>query len=366
MVRLISRLSFILICCSFLGYAADEQQLVPTIFGPQKTDHPIVYALLDSKPMQRIKNVDQSGALYYFGHVPAYSRYDHSVGVWALLKMFESSVGEQVTGVLHDASHTAFSHTGDYLFGHMSKTNSYAENQHSYQDKIHLKFLAEADLLEILACGGLSLRDVDPDNGSNLALEQPLPDMCADRIEYNLHTGLLFNKITAEEIQDVIKDLRFDGKKWFFIDTKSALKLANLSLDFTKDFWGSDWNMVFNYYFSQILEKAISLGLIKDKSVRFGTDMKIFNVLVSSKDPYIQARMEACRAIRTPHTAFERISGDGSYDMYFKPKFRGIDPLVKVGTQLVRLSELDPTFAQSYSDIKDYCEKGFKVTLSVK
>lgn len=43
-------------------------------------------------------------------------RYDHSVGVMLLIRMLGGTLEEQIAGLLHDVSHTAFSHVADYVF----------------------------------------------------------------------------------------------------------------------------------------------------------------------------------------------------------------------------------------------------------
>ena len=85
-------------------------------YGKCKIDDACIESIISSIPYQRLKGVNQYG-ISYFNHVKdAYSRFDHCVGVYMLLKKANVSYFEQISGLLHDASHTAFSHFGDYFF----------------------------------------------------------------------------------------------------------------------------------------------------------------------------------------------------------------------------------------------------------
>ena len=55
--------------------------------------------------------------------------------------------------------------------------------------------------------------------------------------------------ISKNDCDSILNDLRYENDKWFFTDTESAKKFAMLSLYFTKELWGSDWNCVFYKFF---------------------------------------------------------------------------------------------------------------------
>ena len=91
---------------------------INTIYGKFVITEPILIDLLASKAMQRLKKVHQFGISHYVQKGSDYTRYDHSVGVFALLRRYNQSLPEQISGLLHDVSHTIFSHVADYLFQH--------------------------------------------------------------------------------------------------------------------------------------------------------------------------------------------------------------------------------------------------------
>lgn len=72
--------------------------------------------LIVSKPVQRLKGIHQGGASYLVNEKWNETRFDHSVGVMLLIKKLGGSIEEQIAGLLHDVSHTAFSHVVDFVF----------------------------------------------------------------------------------------------------------------------------------------------------------------------------------------------------------------------------------------------------------
>src|SRR5581483_8929060 len=128
MLRIFSFLTTLIITCT--THAA----IVTTVMGDIDERNPIILDLINSQAIQRLKEIDQSGPNPYFNkRCPHFSRYDHSLGVYALLKRFGASTQEQVAGLMHDASHTAFSHIADLIFQQgQARTISYQDNIHDW------------------------------------------------------------------------------------------------------------------------------------------------------------------------------------------------------------------------------------------
>lgn len=84
------------------------------LYGEFEVDQ-VVEELILSKSVQRLKGIHQTGASYLVNKEWNVTRFDHSVGVMLLVKKLGGSVEEQIAGLLHDVSHTAFSHVVDYV-----------------------------------------------------------------------------------------------------------------------------------------------------------------------------------------------------------------------------------------------------------
>ena len=86
-------------------------EYVDSVYGMIQIDDPAVRALIASPSLQRLKEIDQAGFLTPFRpEEDKITRFEHSVGVYVLLKLYGASLEEQVSGLIHDVSHTAFSH----------------------------------------------------------------------------------------------------------------------------------------------------------------------------------------------------------------------------------------------------------------
>ncbi len=337
-----------------------SQTIINTIWGQEIINDPLIETLIKHPLMQRLQHIDQSGPHLYFGILPKFNRYEHSVGVLALLVRAQRSQKECVAGLLHDSSHTVFSHLADVLFKKNNTSTHYHESTHSYQDDIHLEYLQKHTIDDVVNHYGISLEDLNPDKEEYKALEQPLPTMCADRIQYNIHTGVVLNLISTDQARDIINDLIFDGTQWYFTNPQYAKTFALLSVHFTQYLWGAPYNAAFYHYFAQVLRHAVTLNLISYDDIHYSTDKTVFNILEQSKDPFIEAIFTKCNNIYQNFTTVTY----GQGDINIKPKYRGINPLVMIDNQLFKLSEIDIDFNNRFNEVQEWCKKGYGIVLT--
>jgi uncharacterized protein len=326
-------------------------EVVWTVWGDEIVDNPLIEELLHSPSLERLKYIDQSGLLCYFNLVPKLSRYDHSVGVWALLNRAGVSLEEQAAGLEHDASHTVFSHVADVLFDH--------HGEHSYQDMIHLRSLKKMNVDLITNKWNIAIEKLNPDRAEYRALEQPLPHLCADRIQYNIHTGVIVNIISAQEARAMVEDLNFKDGNWYFSDIKIAQKFAYIPLYFTQVLWDSPWNCIMNRYCADMLNHALKIGLISLDDIYFGTDENILEILMKSDDLYLQRILRKCKNVHYSFTVVQY--GKGTVNI--KPKFRGVDPLILVDGMYKQLSSLDSIFKEEFERVKEWCSEGYGIII---
>ncbi len=322
--------------------------VVETIYGKTDVTEPVLIELFESKAFNRLHLIHQYGvAPYFHTTVYPYSRYDHSVGVFYLVRMYGGSLQEQIVSLLHDVSHTVFSHVGDHVADYLKK-RIFDQNKEAYQDMVHVSYLQKTDIASILKAHSYALEDMDHKNGHYLMLEQDLPAMCADRLEYTLYGAYIEGWMSQGDIKTMLSSIRYQDGFWFFIDKDQALQFAEYLLRLTREIFASDWNIGSYEYAAKALLRAIKLGTLQEDDIYFGTDDVVWNVLINHSDTIIQ---EAVKKIMQAKNLYEPGTLH-DHDLAFKGKFRGIDPLVMTEKGLMPLTSLDSEFSKKYEHEK--------------
>jgi HD superfamily phosphohydrolase len=325
-----------------------------TFYGTIEVDEPVLLELIDSEPMQRLKKVHQYGVSYYTSHNEEYTRYDHSVGVFVLLRTHGASLREQIAGLLHDVSHTVFSHVGDWVFGH--------ENQEKdYQNKIHAQFMEERGIGAILRKHGYTVEEVQPTKELCPALECPLPRLCADRIDYNIQGSYHRGFLSYEEVIEIFNSLEFADDQWVANNADLFKKLARYSYFMSADCWGSPRNHLQSQWLADILIRACELDHLTLEDIHYGVDEDVWERLHCIKEPLIQAKMWLLEHTDEIYTHAPR----GEEDLLVRSKFRGIDPLIKTGDGIMSLTAYDPVINAEFEAGKHRHEAGWPISLTL-
>lgn len=327
-----------------------KSKTIQTVYGSVTVTEPVILELLASPAMERLKSINQYGIVAVVKPEQMYTRYVHSLGVFYILRTFGGSLEEQVAGLLHDISHTAFSHVADFIHGtHLQK--------YSYQDEIFAWYLEKTGLLAILQKHGLE-RIAQYGKGVEYPiLKCDLPGLCADRIEYNLYGGYLEGWITEHEMRQLVAHLHYQDGQWFFDDVASAKKYAKISVDLSVQNWSSAENAYLSTRAAQLLKQGFDKGIITKDDFHFSHDAAVLKKLADSKDAEIQ---DLIHKIYNHKTAY-KAGTPTKHDLYFKGKFRGIDPLIKVDGQLVALSQLDSSYKEYMIAQHAACKEQFIV-----
>lgn len=142
------------------------------IYGIHEVTEPVLLELMASPDFNRLRGISQKGL------DESYTRFDHSVGTMLLLRILGASLEEQVAGLTHDVSHTAFSHLIDRIRG--------SANADNFQDENQALFIRNrTNFVSIVKGHGLPEKCVLEPHHYSL-LEQPIPGLCADRVDYTL------------------------------------------------------------------------------------------------------------------------------------------------------------------------------------
>jgi hypothetical protein len=321
-----------------------------TIYGALNITEPVLIELLESRPLQRLKEIYQLGIWRYSHKDDQFTRYDHSVGVLALVRLKGGSLREQIAALLHDVSHTVFSHVGAFFFVTDSK------DMDEFQDNLHAWYIAKTGLADILKKHGFTVEDILPKHKEFKRLEQDLPQLCADRIDYNIRGAVWDDLITPEQATQIVRDLEFTDGTWYFTSPESARLLASASLDMTVGIWGSAENFVTAQWLTSALKRSAQLGIITKEDVYFGTDTAVWQKMLTSNDSEI---LEDLHKIMHSSDYFEL--NETWYDELMKGKFRGLNPLVKTEQGFQHLLEIDQEYVETYQTTKETMLAGWHV-----
>ncbi|WP_394530364.1 HD domain-containing protein [Priestia aryabhattai] len=111
----------------------------------------VLLELIQSDPVQRLKGIYQGGASRFVNEKWNTTRYDHSVGAMMLVHRLGGSLEEQIAALLHDVSHTAFSHVIDYVL---------EQKEENYHEMIYEQIVTGSSIPSILTSAGLNWRDI--------------------------------------------------------------------------------------------------------------------------------------------------------------------------------------------------------------
>lgn len=294
------------------------------IYGNFEIDSPVLIELINSPAVQRLKGINQLGVPQEFYPFQGFTRFEHSIGVMLLLKRLGASEEEQIAGLLHDASHTAFSHVIDFVVKEVG-------GDESYQDENHLSILSKTELPEILKKFEYNIETVTDYHLFGL-LERPIPDLCADRVDYSLR------EFSNEIVKECLKQISVREGFIVFLDIKTARLFADSYIERQRLNWGGAIAVNRYYYFAKALRRALELGVIKFEDFS-KDDNYIMRLIKDFKDPEFVKIMSALKTM--DWDSFPKS------ERQMEKKVRFVDPLCETQTGLKHLSEIDLDFKRS-------------------
>ena len=308
------------------------------IYGEVEITSPIIVELIESQALQRLKEISQQGLPQEYWPFPVFSRYEHCVGVSILLEKLGANLEEQIAGLLHDASHLAFSHAADWVMGSGEKEN--------YQDQHHEMILRRFGVDKILEKHDVDISKIaDFENWKLLDRESPY--LCTDRIDYALREFLLWANpdITSE----VIRHLRVFTGKIVFDDPIIAQKFGTSFLRCQTQHWSSAECVKRYYLLSKILKEAIISGIISEDDF-FENDLFVIKKLLSSEKEVFLNFFGDLKNNRLPKIGIT-----------LHKKFRFTDPEVLVDNSTIKLSSAESNFGQFLSEAILHNEAGVSI-----
>lgn len=291
------------------------------LWGKFEIKEPVLHEIIKNPAIQRLKGVSQMGAPDKWYGINGFSRYDHSVGTMLFLRRHGATLEEQIAGLVHDITHTTFSHLIDWIYGDAKKEN--------FQDASHAKYVKETNLLEIIRKHNLPEDCVVLPEKYQL-LEKPAPDICADRLDYSLREMRLNYPLEIAEF--LTHSLVRIGDRFVFSGPDSAYAFYCGYNAMQSDNWASPHALGIYHLLSTALKTAID-----DKLLRFDdfytTDEEVIQKLRTSQNSKIQLILE------TLDNGFEAEHNKDS-KLKLHKKFRYVNPPYLDGREIKLVSDM--------------------------
>lgn len=319
------------------------------VYGDCELTEPVLLELISSPALQRLKGVDQAGyrPLWVKPETDVdgkdHSRFTHSVGVCLLLARYGAPLEEQIAGLIHDVSHSAFSHCIDYALG--------SQDKQDHQDRIHDTFVERSEISEILKRHGLVLKNILDDTRHPLK-ERDLPDLCADRIDYVLRDAVIFQELEEAEATDLLTRLIVQDKQWIFKDFVHAQKFAGIFQKMNTDYYSGLASVRMLYIVGDYLRYALQKGYVTEQDL-YTTDQEVLDKIAVflPNDKHLALLSDRLNGrVRVTNNPAD-------YDLATICKSRAVDPLFFENGNVCRVSDKNPTWknvVQQESKPKQY------------
>lgn len=247
-----------------------------------KMEFPQVIAdLLETDAIKRLAGVHQSGAIFLVNPDICHSRLEHATGVMMLIKMLGGSELEQIAGLLHDVSHTAFSHVGDYVFDHLNE---------DYHETMFKQVIENSDIPAVLLKHGYHADQIF--DGEFNILEQELPFLCADRLDYTLRDGIYGGIISRQRAKEFLQAVVLkDGVIAVTIE-KEANWINEIFDKLNKEVFKLPLHLYANGKMAELIKSFLKRGFLVNDDL-FKTDTLLLNKIRSNFEGY-----EAIKSIK--------------------------------------------------------------------
>lgn len=304
------------------------------IYGRFDIQEDVIIELLQDPTVLRLKTISQGGTTAYINNYQEFSRFDHSVGVMLLVRHLGASLDEQIAALLHDISHTAFSHIIDYVYK--------SGGEESYHESIKEKIILNSNIPPILKRNRINV-DYISDEHNFLLLERPKPQLCADRVDYALRCLYFYLKKT-DTVKTYYTSLINHNNEIVFNSEEVAHAFAKDFLDLDKNIFTNIRNLAAYFIMADGIKKALNENYITEEDF-FDSDDELLVKLKSIDNDEIK------RLLDLVNTNLQVEINSTDYDYVLKTKERFVDPKFFKNGKTYSVLEVDKELAK---DIEEY------------
>ncbi|SDM54722.1 hypothetical protein SAMN04488084_10855 [Pedobacter antarcticus] len=224
-----------------------------------------------------------------------------------LVRTLGGSLKEQVASLLHDVSHTAFSHVIDYVL---------KQKGEDYHEQIFEEVIAKSTIPSILSNYGFSTSVLEYP-GYTL-LDMPLPALCADRIDYTIRDLYHFGLIDIVEIHNFLNELGVQDGKIGVKSEKAASWITGKYLQLNNEYFRKPEHIFANTRVSELIALGLDKGVIVLSDL-WRDDPAVLSMIKS--DPHLNVELEKIKGL----DGFKSFSDSGSGIVF---KERTLEPML--------------------------------------
>ena len=283
----------------------------------------VLEELINTKVVQRLKNIHQGGASYLVNPNWNVTRYEHSIGKMIFIKLIGGSLEEQIAGLLHDISHTAFSHVVDFA---LNKSNE------DYHEEIFERIVETSDIPKILTKHGYDYKDILYNEKKWTILERSAPALCADRIDYTLRDMYSYGYISLVAIKNFLDSLEVKDGEIVINSINAAEWFVNTYYKEVIGFFLNPLNIYAYNRLSNALKVALDNDIITLEDL-LQDDNYVLHILKNSKNQEIRS------LIKSLNYDVKVVEDKDEYDIHQVNKLRLIDPTVIIDGVICKASE---------------------------
>ncbi|WP_107040380.1 HD domain-containing protein [Brumimicrobium mesophilum] len=274
----------------------------------------VIEEIINTKVFQRLKRIHQGGAIFLVNPKINHTRFDHSIGVMILIKKLGGSVEEQIAGLIHDISHTAFSHLIDYVF---------EIEEEDYHEKRFEEVLRDNELKGVLENYQFdSNRFIEIENYQ--ILEYPLPNLSADRIDYTLRDLFQIGEISKKEILWFLSGMKIIDNRIVLTCEKRGSWFQSKYEFLVSEYFGGKENKRINILMKKVTKNCITKGIIQEDDF-YQDDFYLLDKINSSVN--LKKMIHEIGKIETDNGKLTQ-------------KKRKIDPEILLDNRVLKLSEI--------------------------
>jgi len=329
-------------------------QYFDTVYGSTSFTEPMILDLMQSDAIERLRRVLQHGITAVLGITRPITRFEHSVGAMILVQRAGGSVCEQAAALMHDVSHTAFSHVADFVFS----------GPHSYHEEKRREWMAQSDIPAVLSRHGVDWRDFLNDERFPL-LEQPSPRLCADRLDYFLRDSLALGILTQVQATQLSGRLVVGAGRFAVRELDAARLFGYKYIEADQTSWSNKTAILLYELTARALRTAFDRSVIVETDL-WGGDKQLWDKISQSQDTATAASVKLILRYRDfvvdESKPDESNPDESKLTVRLQPKIRTIDPDILTEGGMLPLSALDAEF-RAY---RDYYLKTRASTISLR